>query len=178
MSKLLLRYFILATLMLILSNKCFSQFDSSQNIFYLKNLPSEGVLLDKGWKFHAGDDPDWVKQNYNDTNWTNVKLSDYNTYLPQLKTKNIGWFRLHFLIDSSIQKEQLAIQLSQLGASEIYLNGERFQQLGSIKSASDYKSFNPADKPLLLPLATGNSIVISIRFASEVPSRIWLFTYG
>src|SRR6476620_4097733 len=138
MRKLLLRYFVPATLILILSNKCFSQFDSSQNIFYLKNLPSEGVLLDKGWKFHEGDNPEWAKQNYDDTKWANVELSDYNTYLPQFKTKNIGWFRLHLLIDSSIQKKQLAIQLSQLGASEIYLNGQLFQQLGSIEMPLNY----------------------------------------
>jgi hypothetical protein len=136
-------YLILVTLILSLNNESFSQFDSSQNIFHLKNLPPEGVLLDKGWKFQAGDNADWAKQNYDDTKWTDVKLSDYNTYLPQFKNKNIGWFRLNLLIDSSIKKKQLAIQLSQLGASEIYLNGQLFQQLGSITSPLNYKSFNP-----------------------------------
>jgi signal transduction histidine kinase len=160
---------------ILLAAQCFSQ-QKDTHIFYIDSLPADGVLLDKGWKFHAGDNPDWATQNYDDTKWTKVNLSDYNTYLPQFKTKNIGWFRLHFLIDSSIQKKQLAIQLSQLGASEIYLNGELFQQLGSIQSPSNYKSFNPTNKPLLLPLTAGHLIVIAIRFASEVPSRIWLFT--
>jgi len=169
-------YFVLVTLILLLNKESFSQFDSSQNIFYLKNLPTEGILLDKGWKFHAGDNAEWAKQNYDDTKWANIELSDYNTYLPEFKTKNIGWFRLHLLIDSSIQKKQLAIQLTQLGASEIYLNGQFFQQLGSIEMPLNYKSYNPVDKPLLLPLNAGNPIVIAIRFASKVPSRIWLFT--
>jgi signal transduction histidine kinase len=178
MSKLLLRYFPLVTLIFTLSNKCFSQFDSTQKVFYLKDLPAEGVLLDKGWKFHAGDDSVWKQGSYDDNKWINVQLSDYNTWLPLFKTKDIGWFRLYLLIDSPIQKKQIAIQLSQSGASEVYLNGRLFQQLGIIKSPLNYKSFNPADKPLLLPLNAGNSIVIAIRFASEVPSHIWLFTEG
>ena len=166
-----MKIFCYLFLLVILSfENCFSQ-DSIIQVFHLDNLPPDGVLLDSGWKFRAGDNPDYAKSYYDDTKWTNVKLSDYNTYLQQFKTKNIGWFRLNLLIDSSIQKKQLAIQLSQFGASEIYLNGQLFQQLGSIKAPTN-KSFNPVDKPLLLPLTSGNSIIIAIRFASEVPSRI------
>src|SRR3954452_1252779 len=108
MRKLPLRYVVLATLILSLSNKCFSQFDSSNNIFYSKELPADGVLLDKGWKFHAGDNLEWANQNYDDATWTNLQLSDYNTWLPKFKTQNIGWFRLHLLIDSSLETKQLA----------------------------------------------------------------------
>ncbi len=143
----------------------------------INSMPEDGIVLNSGWKFQAGDNPEWAKQNYDDIKWTHVELSNYNTYLPQFKTKNIGWFRLNLLIDSAIQKKQLAIQMSQLGASEIYLNGKLFQQLGFIEASLDYKSFNPVDKPLLLPFTIGDSIVIAIRFASEVPSRIWLFSF-
>src|SRR6187551_2428952 len=105
MSKLLLRYFVLATAILIL-NKCFSQFDSSQNIFYLKNLPSEGVLLDKGWKFHEGDNPDYAKPDYGDRKWQAINPTlDVHDSLPQISRYGIiCWFRLHLSIDSSLQK--------------------------------------------------------------------------
>jgi two-component system NtrC family sensor kinase len=152
--------------------------DYTNHTIHITQLPTEGIFLNNGWKFQAGDDPDWAKQDWDDSKWTSVQLSDYNSYLTEFKNKNIGWFRLNLLIDSSIQKRQLAIQLLQLGASEIYLNGKLFQQLGSIKSSLNYKSFNPVDKPLLLPFIIGDSIVIAIRFASEVPSRIWLFASG
>ena len=101
-----MKIFCYLFLLVILSfENCFSQ-DSIIQVFHLDNLPPDGVLLDSGWKFRAGDNPDYAKSYYDDTKWTNVKLSDYNTYLQQFKTKNIGWFRLNLLIDSSIQKKQ------------------------------------------------------------------------
>jgi two-component system NtrC family sensor kinase len=155
--------------------ECLSQ-NTATAVIYLNKIPSQGILLDSGWKFHEGDNADWAKQELNDSQWRSIQLSNYNTYLPELKSKNIGWFRLNLLMDSSLLKSQLAIQLSQLGASEIYLNGKLFQQFGSIKIPLNYKSFNPVNKPFLLPFNTGNSIVIAIRFASHVPSHTWLFT--
>src|SRR4051812_16077809 len=98
---------------------------SQPNIISL--IPPQGITLDKGWKFQSGDNAEWASADFNDRNWQSATLSDYNTYLARLKEKNIGWFRLHLLIDSSVQTKQLAIQLSQSGASEIYLNGELFQ---------------------------------------------------
>src|SRR6476659_869909 len=115
MSKLLLRYFVLATLILTLSEKCFSQFDSSQNIFCLKNLPSEGILLDKGWKFHAGDNPDYVKPNYDDSKWQDINPTLDVQELPQVK-QGIVWFRLRLFVDTNLSKEQLALTIEQSGA--------------------------------------------------------------
>jgi two-component system NtrC family sensor kinase len=142
----------------------------------IHSIPADGILLNSGWKFQSGDNAEWANPDFDDRSWQSATLSDYNTYLSQLKNKNIGWFRLHLLIDSSVLKRQLAIQISQLGASEIYLNGELFQRFGSIKMHTYYKSYNPVNKPFLLPFNAGNSIVIAIRFASRVPSNTWLFT--
>ena len=41
-------------LFFLLGNKCLSQADT---IFQIDQLPPDGILLDRGWKFHAGDDP-------------------------------------------------------------------------------------------------------------------------
>ena len=108
MRKLLLRYFVPATLILTLSEKCFSQFDSSQNIFYLKNLPPEGVLLDKGWKFQIGDNPDYAKPYYDDSKWQSINPTLDIHDLPQIK-EGVVWFRLHLFLDSNLLKEQLAL---------------------------------------------------------------------
>jgi len=121
MRKLLLRYFVPATLILILSNKCFSQFDSSQNIFHLKELPTEGVLLDKGWKFHAGDNPDYAKPEYDDKAWQAINPTLDIHDLPQIPKSGVVWFRLHLFVDSNLLKEQLALIIQQSGASKIYL---------------------------------------------------------
>src|SRR6187397_1352870 len=149
---------------------------SPAHTFYISKLTNEGVLLDKGWKFHPGDDPEWSKPDLDDSKWQVVALPDYHSYIPQLKNKDIGWFRIDLVIDSSLLKTQLAIQFTQLGASEVYLNGKLFQQFGLINSPLSFKSFNPANKPILLPGNIGNKITIAIRFASHIPSKTWLFT--
>jgi|GEM_PF-1567941 len=163
----------LTLIFLLLSSYTFAQ---KSEILRMDSLPAEGVLLNKGWKFYAGDDPDFAKADFDDRKWQSITLSDFNTYIPQLKNKNIGWFRANFSMDSTLLKNQLAIQFSQLGASEIYLNGKLFQQFGYIKSSSNVESFNPGNKPFLLPANSGTKIHIAIRFASHIPSRTWLFT--
>jgi two-component system NtrC family sensor kinase len=155
-------------LIIIILLSGFTTFSQTQII---NSIPEDGIVLNSGWKFQAGDNPEWSKPGMDDSKWQSVTLSDYDIYIPQLKNKDIGWFRVNLLIDSSLLKSELAIQFSQLGASEIYLNGKLFQQFGFIKSPLNFKNFNPANKPFLLPGNTGNKINIAIRFASHIPSK-------
>jgi len=39
---------------------CYSQ-NSDSNIIRIDAFPASGILLDKGWKFHTGDDPQRAK---------------------------------------------------------------------------------------------------------------------
>ena len=48
----------LLSLLLFLSLPVFAQ---QRTIFKIDSLPANGILLDKGWKFHVGDNPDWAK---------------------------------------------------------------------------------------------------------------------
>lgn len=163
----------LTLFLLIFSVRAFAQ---DNDVFRIDSLPHQGLLMDKGWKFYAGDDPNFAKANFDDSEWQSLTLADYSIYIPQLKNKNIGWFRANFIIDTTLLKSPLAIQFTQLGASEIYLNGKLFQQFGYIKSPSNIESFNPGNKPFLLPANSGTKISIAIRFASHIPSKTWLFT--
>jgi len=59
-----MKFFSTIVLLALLSaGNCFSQ-EASSPVFYLSKLPSEGVLLDKGWKFQRGDDTDYAKPGY------------------------------------------------------------------------------------------------------------------
>jgi signal transduction histidine kinase len=69
---LLFECLISISLILLQSNECLSQFDSSQNIFCLNKLSRQGSLLDKGWRFHSGDNPDYAKPEYDDSKWQSI----------------------------------------------------------------------------------------------------------
>ena len=76
-------------------------------------------MLDKGWKFHAGDDSAWANPNYNDKDWETINPAVDVKHIPQFQKISFGWFRMKLFIDSNQFNEPLAIILSQVGASEI-----------------------------------------------------------
>jgi hypothetical protein len=42
---------------------CSVDFAQKHEPFRIDFLPQQGILLDRGWKFHAGDNPDFAKNN-------------------------------------------------------------------------------------------------------------------
>jgi hypothetical protein len=92
-------YFIL--LFFLSVDNCLSQ-DSSTYVFHLNKLPPEGVLLDKGWKFQSGDNPEYSKPDFNDKQWKSIDPTKDIHDIPELWKSNIDWFRLHFVADTSI----------------------------------------------------------------------------
>ena len=171
MRKLLLRYFVPATLILILSNKCFSQFDSLHNIFYLKNLPPEGMLLDKGWKFSAGDNPEYAKPDYDDGKWEPINPALDVHDLPPIK-QGIVWFRLHLVVDSNLLKEQLALLIQQSGASQIYLNGSLIYSFGVFDTdPAKVKAYDPLGEPVVFPLKKDGQQILAVRYALQPEVR-------
>src|SRR6185436_1766041 len=91
-------------------------------VFHLNQLPPEGVLLNKGWKFQAGDNADYATVSYDDRKWQPIDPTLDIHDLPQIK-QGIVWFRLHLFLDSNFLNEQLAFSIEQSGACQIYLNG-------------------------------------------------------
>jgi hypothetical protein len=47
-------------------------FAQKREVFRIDSLPKEGILLNQGWKWHAGDNPDWGEVQYDDTKWERV----------------------------------------------------------------------------------------------------------
>jgi len=35
-------------------------FAQKREVFRIDSLPKEGILLNQGWKWHAGDNPEWA----------------------------------------------------------------------------------------------------------------------
>ncbi|CAN5739574.1 hypothetical protein BH10BAC2_BH10BAC2_35300 [soil metagenome] len=119
----------------ILTGKCFSQ-DQPPPFFHLDSIIRKEVKLVKGWKFHAGDNPQWAKPEYDDKTWQAINPIPELHHLPIVKEAGIGWFRLKMTVDSSLMNERIAMVITSMGASEIYLNGELIYKFGTV--SSDY----------------------------------------
>jgi signal transduction histidine kinase len=168
-------YFIL--LLLLSFDSCFSQ-DSLTPGFHLNKIPLEGVLLDKGWKFHVSDNPDYAKPGYDDRAWHSINPTlDIHDSLPQIPKSGIVWFRLHLLLDSTI-KDQLALMIQQSGASEIYLNGKLIHRFGILSTHSNkVKAFNPLEKPVSFSAGNAAQQVLAVRYALQ-PNIFYTTLFG
>jgi signal transduction histidine kinase/DNA-binding response OmpR family regulator len=136
----------------------------------INHLPQNGLLLEKGWKYMPGDNPDWALPEWDDRHWQNIDPTLDIHDLPMLWKNNIGWLRIGFSIeDSTLRQESLALLVAQTGASEYYLNGRLIGKLGHISSQpekvravsppfGEFISFNPGVE---------QKQVLAVRFALQ-----------
>ncbi len=149
-------------------NKSLSQ-DNSKNIIHLTKLRPEGVLLDKGWKFQAGDNPEYSKPGFDDQYWKSINPTKDIRDIPELWKTNIGWFRLHFITDTSINQQAIAVLVEQTGASEIFLNGQLIQKFGTISNNPEQvQAVTPTRGTYIaLPVNKSQEQVLAVRFALQ-----------
>ncbi|WP_162056423.1 hypothetical protein [Pontibacter pamirensis] len=136
---------------------------------HLKHLPQDGVLLDRGWKLQAGDNPEWAGHNYDDSGWQAVDPTKEIKVLPTLWQHSIVWFRLHLCLDSVLRQQSLVLVGGQAGASEIYLNGRLIKQLGVVSpNPEKVQALTlPYGQVIVLPLGSGSEQVLAVRFALQ-----------
>ena len=107
---------------------------SQDTIVKIDSLPAQGIVLDKGWKFYAGDNKEWAQPGYSDVHWQPITpISDIYD-LPEIRNASVGWLRIRFLVDSSLLNKPLAFQIRQHLASEIYLNGILVKKYGIVST--------------------------------------------
>ncbi|MDZ4793518.1 MAG: hypothetical protein SGI83_04495, partial [Bacteroidota bacterium] len=127
------------------------------------------TTLSKNWKYQKGDNPTWANSTFNDSNWE--VFSNWNLNMPDNKMaiadrNEIAWFRKRIMADSSV-KDALVLNIYQLGASEIYLDGKLIHQLGSVNANRDSVVFmNPFIQILQLPISIGKEQVLAIRYVN------------
>ncbi|MEO6694040.1 MAG: histidine kinase dimerization/phospho-acceptor domain-containing protein [Ignavibacteria bacterium] len=124
------------------------------------------IALDSGWKFKAGDNPEWAKPGFEDSSWQSITLFQDLYVLPEIPKGDIAWFRLRLTTDSTMNR-QLVMRIYQTGASEIYLNGKQIHQLGTVSSNPDsVKYYSPNSINLSFPIIHNTEQTLAIRFAN------------
>ena len=138
----------------------------ADSAFRLDSIPALGIVFDKGWKFHAGDDKNWSDPAFNDSSWQNIDPTLLIGRVPQVSNAQIGWFRLKLEVSRPLQGQMIAFQVYQIGASEIYLNGKLICKYGKVSSNYDQEeTFNPDGRPLTIQLGNEPEQVIAVRYS-------------
>ncbi|MDQ4139645.1 MAG: hypothetical protein M3142_03895 [Bacteroidota bacterium] len=145
-------------------------YTAADSTLWVNQLPVEGLLLNKGWKYMPGDNPAWAKPRWDDQNWQPIDPTQDIHDLPALWQSNIGWFRLRFSLDSTLRRESLALLVDLTGASEIYLNGHLIGKYGKISLQPE--KVRAAHPPVgefisLRPNEEVQQQVLAVRFALQ-----------
>ncbi|NUM50833.1 MAG: hypothetical protein HUU48_06920 [Flavobacteriales bacterium] len=114
-------------------------------------------------KFILDDQPEYSQTNYNDSSWIDVK-TDTVSY------QGIGWFRFVFSSEKLIKNIPCYLTLSQLGASEIYLNGNRIYTFGRIGTNANHETPFFLDKKVvtIMPNRKAETNVLAIRYSNNL----------
>jgi signal transduction histidine kinase len=158
------KLYLYVILLLTITTQTFAQ---QAGTFNLNKLSKNDTLL-SGWKFQAGDNPQWADPGFDDSKWEATDPGQDITEFKQLKSSGTGWLRLHITAGSTVTSERILARVSQYSASEIYLDGKLIQQYGYISpDPAKTVAMTPDNKLFELKLTAGVNHVIAVRLGYQ-----------
>uniref|UniRef100_UPI00359354C7 hypothetical protein n=1 Tax=Aquiflexum sp. TaxID=1872584 RepID=UPI00359354C7 len=160
-----MRIVLFIMLVIFCFNKLAAQEDAVQIDF--STTSGNGIVLNEGWKFQAGDNPAYALPDYDDSEWEPIDPSLDIYDLPQIRNTPIGWLRIHLRIDSTLLNKPLAFQIRQHLATEIYINGAPIKQYGVVSAEPmTVEAYQPQYEPFGV-FFTSPEQVVAVRFSFQ-----------
>ena len=120
------------------------------------------------WYYKSGDDPSWALPEFNHSDWDTVNSFLQIGKFDQGEWRGVGWLRIVFEIDSSLEGKTVGLRMHHDGASEIYLNGKKVLTFGEIgKNAAEEKPYDPNFFPTTISLDTSSVYTLAIRISNQ-----------
>jgi serine phosphatase RsbU (regulator of sigma subunit) len=119
------------------------------------------------WKYRPGDETIWATPNFDDQSWEQIQNTRIDLKnLPASGWNERAWFRLRFQADETTVNRTLTVSGRQLGASEIYLDGNLIARFGEIGETGEIQ-FNPNSLPVPFEIDRAGEHVLAIRYAAS-----------
>ena len=133
------------------------------------SLVNRWAYLESNWSYKKGDNINWSDPKFDDSSWT--KISSKNLNKPNNKIiggdNEIVWFRKLIKTDSTFNNP-IVLNVYQVGASEIYLDGKLVQTLGKVSSNPEEIETIISWKVVFhLPLEKNKEYLLAIRFVNS-----------
>lgn len=102
-------------------------------VVFDRACPECSLILARDWRYHPGDDLSWASPDFDDSSWALVLPSLRDAEAIPGGWSGIGWFRRKIRTSEEFGNT-LGIHLVQAGASEIYLDGRKVAQFGTVST--------------------------------------------
>ena len=123
------------------------------------------IYINDRWRFRPGDDMEWISPEYDDSYWDIVSTNLTEADLSFIDWQGIGWFRADFLVHPELRGKPVALIIDRhLGASEVYLNGEKSVELGSFSTDRNGVSSYRKDAPIAIVFGEEEIQTLAVRF--------------
>ncbi|MDZ7720599.1 MAG: SpoIIE family protein phosphatase [Balneolaceae bacterium] len=123
------------------------------------------IYIQDLWKFRVGDSLAWADPNYDDSGWDYLSTNLSQADLSFMDWSGIGWFRKQFRVDESLRGKPVALIVERhLGASEIYLNGEKVKELGEFSTDPESVASYNSNNPLAIVFSDQEFQTLAVRF--------------
>lgn len=139
-------------------------------------IASRTVNFNEDWRYHSGDDSTWSDPLYDDSKWERVDSRVVLDDSVDVEWTGIGWFKKTIQIDSGLVNENIALLVSQIGASQVFLNGNLIHEFGKVsKDSKNEETYDPRRIPIIINLDSSLVYVIAIRYSnwSAVTKSDW-----
>lgn len=125
------------------------------NIIYIQDL----------WRFMPGDSLVWADPGYDDTAWELASTNLTQADLSFIEWEGIGWFRKTFRVTPDLREKPVALLIDRhFGASEIYLNGVKINELGVFSTDPSRVQTYSKNNPLVIVFPDKEVHVLAVRF--------------
>jgi serine phosphatase RsbU (regulator of sigma subunit) len=172
------RYFFIAVIIYGIAGANPEQADAQDTPFFQFSEPEaeevspEGLQNDEKiiyiqdrWKFKAGDDLNRADPGYDDSDWETISTNLTQADLSFIEWEGIGWFRRDFRVHPDLAGKPIALLADRhLGASEIYLNGEKIYELGEFSTDPESVVTYSSKKPVPIVFSDNEIQTIAVRF--------------
>lgn len=137
------------------------------------------MAVDSTWLYTNDDHPAMAGKNYDDAKWALISTDLYQSRAPLPAFDGLGWFRKYVYTDTSLMDVPLALTLTHLGASEVYIDGEFYKKFGEIKGKDSCVYHNPQFQPIFFSFKDTGWHVVAIRYANFAAEKNYKrYRYG
>lgn len=150
----------------------FAQATDTSTAVLINRMPDAGVLFDRGWRIHTGDNPAWASPAFDDRSWVSIDVHPNRSpnRMPQIPRSGIGWLRLRFRLADSLRAQPLTLSVDQRVASEVYLNGRLLRRYGTVSNQPDaVRPYGDNPEPIAVRFERPGEQVLAVRFAVWPP---------